>query len=651
MIQKNQRQIRIDLDQFKLYIRLKPDTELTLHFDSPSRRFYLSLIGLVVHEMKKRGKLETIPLRKHIDILALLNETAGGAAGSSKMGQLLPRIYRKWKDVLPDLENAPLFKVVGRKKRYDETMNRVYIFSEKEKDAWANLFEYKGSHENLRLKFSFDHLGSNLDDLVIVFNEHLKSSNEDAWDRFIEHLKLQDSTEKESLGPLTDARPWSRSATKLEIRRSGVWQWSALISLACLIVGSTLLGFWRFNVAIQHNKNAEMEQIPFRIPKKPSIAVLPFRNLSSKDGQDYFSDGLTEEIITVLSKVSQLFVIARNSIFSYKGKSIRLDKVSRELGVRYVLEGSVMIDGDLVRITAQLNDVIKGRNLWAEHYDRELHDIFTIQDDIALNILAALSYKLTGEEHIRLLSKSTKNIDAYLKVLEGCGYMYGGNVDAAMRYFDEAAVLDPNYTGVYSMRALAQLYNFIAGPRSTRWQSFVEAKINAKKCIELDDEFATCDMVMGQVHLVSREYTDALIRGKRAVESLPNSSIAAAGLASTLRILGRYDEAIREIEKALRLNPIRPIYELPILGTIYFEMGRHEDAIEACKKAIDLSPSNLEAYMVLVFAYCSEHRLQEARSAAQNILRLRPDFIAKDFQMLFPNKIEKDIDNIVDGIF
>ena len=138
MVEGTQKPIRIDLNQFKLHLYLKPEVELTLHFDSPSRRFYLSVIALLVHEMKKRGRITSIPLQDHLEVLALLNQTIGGTAGSSKKELLLPRIYRKWKDALPDLENAPLFKVVGRKKRYDELMGKVYQFSEGEKDNWAN---------------------------------------------------------------------------------------------------------------------------------------------------------------------------------------------------------------------------------------------------------------------------------------------------------------------------------------------------------------------------------------------------------------------------------------------------------------------------------------------------------------------------------
>jgi len=145
MVQKDKALIRIDLNQFKLHINVPERLNVSLHFASPSRKFYFSLIALVVREMKKQGRITSIPLEQHHDLLALLNETVGGGAGSSNIEQLLPRIYRKWKDALPDLEHGPLFKVLGRSKEYDDAVGKTYAFSEDEKDLWANLFEYKGS--------------------------------------------------------------------------------------------------------------------------------------------------------------------------------------------------------------------------------------------------------------------------------------------------------------------------------------------------------------------------------------------------------------------------------------------------------------------------------------------------------------------------
>ena len=179
--------MQIDLNEFKLHLHFKSQTKITLHFNSPSRRFYLSLIALVVHEMKKLGRIKSIPVADHLALLGLLNETIGGGAGSSDKENLSQRIYRKWKDVLPNLEEAPLFRVLGRKKEQEgEGITKTYSFKEVDQDDWANLFEYRGSEENVRLKFALDKIGINLNDTLIIFGDSLDG---DAWDQFISNLK------------------------------------------------------------------------------------------------------------------------------------------------------------------------------------------------------------------------------------------------------------------------------------------------------------------------------------------------------------------------------------------------------------------------------------------------------------------------------
>src|SRR5512139_3160807 len=213
MIESSKPSIQIDLAEFKLHLHLKNRIQLTLHFNSPSRRFYLSVIALVVNEMKKSGKIKSIPLQEHLDLLALLNESIGGAAGSSDKENLLHRIYTKWKDALPNLEEAPLFKVLGRKKKEegDGAIGKVYSFTDVEKDRWANLFEYMGSHENVRLKFAIDRIGGGLNETSIIFGDF---RNGEAWDQFIASLKKEEEKEEpapvgETVVPEPPAVPFS----------------------------------------------------------------------------------------------------------------------------------------------------------------------------------------------------------------------------------------------------------------------------------------------------------------------------------------------------------------------------------------------------------------------------------------------------------
>ena len=249
MVENSTPSIQIDLNEFKLHLHLKNKAPLTLHFDSPSRRFYLSLIALVVQDMKKAGRIKSISLQEHFDLLVLLNESIGGAAGSSEKENLLHRIYTKWKDALPNLEEAPLFKVLGRKKEEaDGTIGKVYPFTDAEKDGWANLFEYRGCNVNVRLKFATDKIGVGLDEVEIIFGD---SRNGEAWRHFIAGLKKG-----------------------------------------------------------QPEKPEPEEEVA--VPEKPAIAVLPFTNISGEKEQEYLCDGLAEGIIDSLSKSEHLLVIARN---------------------------------------------------------------------------------------------------------------------------------------------------------------------------------------------------------------------------------------------------------------------------------------------------------------------------------------------------
>jgi len=257
--------ITIDLNQFKLHIELKNRIELTLHFNSPSRRFYLSVIAVVVNEMKRQGKITSIPLEGHHDLLALLNETIGGSAGSSDKENLLVRIYKKWKDALPNLEEAPLFMVLGKKKGYEEGIGKTYRFSEAEKDNWANLFEYKGSHENVRLRFAIDRIGAGLDDVEITYEG---SSNTEAWEKFISSLKEKKAEPDKAVSeePEVAAPPLERRKTLLPIR----YRWPALIGAIIVVVGAAAIAIWGLYI----HDTPQPERIPPGKTPKEEVSLL-----------------------------------------------------------------------------------------------------------------------------------------------------------------------------------------------------------------------------------------------------------------------------------------------------------------------------------------------------------------------------------------
>ena len=268
---------------------------------------------------------------------------------------------------------------------------------------------------------------------------------------------------------------------------------NAILAAVAVIVVVAAVAVWHFYFRTPPIEPASVEKMAFKLPEKPSIAVLPFVNMSGDPNQEYFSDGVTEEIITALSKVPQLFVIARNSSFTYKGKPVKVQQVGRELGVKYVLEGSVRKAGDKVRITAQLVDAKTGHHLWAERYDRDLKDIFALQDDITKKVITALQVKLTQGETARLLGKGTKNLEAYLKAMKGLHHHHRFNKndnEMARRLYEEAIELDPKYANAYVLLAWTYYdeaqYRWPETPRI----SYEKAVELARKAISLDEQYA-----------------------------------------------------------------------------------------------------------------------------------------------------------------
>ena len=448
MIESSRPSIQIDLNEFKLHLHLKNRTQLTLHFNSSSRRFYLSVIALVVNEMKKVGKIKSIPLQEHLDLLVLLNESIGGAAGSSEKENLLHRIYRKWKDALPNLEEAPLFKVLGKRKEdADGASGKVYSFTDVEKDGWANLFEYMGSDENVRLRFAIDKIGVELNEASIIFED---SRNGEAWNQFISSLKNDQKEEpepvEETVVPEPPAVPFSPPQ-----KRKTSWLSGYRLILLVVVIGIVAVGIRKIYLSPAAMEVASAERMKYPLPDKPSIAVLPFMNMSEDPKQEFLCDGMTEEIITALTKVPRLFVIARNSTFGYKGKSVNVKQVAEELGVRFVLEGSLRRSGDRLRITVQLIDALSGHYVWAERYERDLKDLFAVQDEVTLKIIKAMQVKLTEGEEAILLQKwnCSENLDCFLMYLEAQKYNEQGTIEGynmTRRMAEEILALCPGHT-------------------------------------------------------------------------------------------------------------------------------------------------------------------------------------------------------------
>jgi adenylate cyclase len=633
--------IQIDLNEFKLHLNLKNRAQRTLYFDSPSRRFYLCVIALVVDEMKKLGKIKSIPLQHHLDLLALFNESIGGSAGSSDKGNLLPRIYRKWKNALPNLEEAPLFKVLGKKKEGgDGTTGKVYSFTDSEKDDWANLFNYMGSNENVRLKFAIDKIGISLIDTSIVFGD---SVNGDAWDRFVSSLKRTGPEEKTAVQYVVTEPPAVPLTPPQEQKTHWLNQYRWV--LLAVVIGIAAVGTMYWSTA--PTPVASLGKMKHPLPDKPSIAVLPFVNMSGDHEQEYFSDGISEEIITALSKLPDIFVIARTSTFTYKGKAVKVNQVAEELGVRYVLEGSVRRTGGKVRVAAQLIDALSGRHLWAERYERDLKDVFALEDEITLEIITALQVKLTSGEEARLVAKGTPNLEAYIKAMQLRQQhlrLTKEGQDAAKKLAEEVIALDPKYPSGYSFLAGIHCLDFILGLSDSPQQSLDKAKEMGEKALSLDDSSSQAHAVLANAYVFSGQHDRGVAEAEKAVALDPNSPYCLSILAWVYCHVGRPEEAVSLVEAAARLSPIPTPFQLSREALAYRMAGKYEKAIEAAKRAIKVEPKLVFPHFLLIASYIALGREEEARADVAELLGMYPKkYIESVFErMPFKNPAENN---------
>jgi len=395
--------------------------------------------------------------------------------------------------------------------------------------------------------------------------------------------------------------------------------------LILAIVAGGVIGW---NIYLQGSKKvapAAIDKMAFPLPDKPSIAVLPFDNMSGDPKQEYFGDGIAEEIITALSKSNDLFVIARNSSFTYKGKPVKVQQVSKELGVRYVLEGSFKRSGERLRITAQLIDTVNGQHLWAERYDRKLTDIFEIQDDITKRIIASLKVKLTMGELARVYAKGTNNLDAYLKVMQAWNYHMRFTKEdnyISRDLAEEGIAMDPQYGNAYVLLAATYMLDTFLGDIKNRKQNLAKAIEIAKKAVALEHGYA----MLGWLYSLTRQDDKAIAECKKAVELDPNSASYRAWYGAVLNKVGQYELAVQELEQSVRRDPMAGTWVLRFLGSAYSLTTRHEEAIATLKKAIQKAPNDYLSRLLMTRAYIFAGRQEEAQAEAAEVLRLNPEF-------------------------
>ena len=386
------------------------------------------------------------------------------------------------------------------------------------------------------------------------------------------------------------------------------------------------------------------------LPDKPSIAVLPFVNLSADPQQEYFSDGITNDIITDLSKFSSLFVIASNFVFAYKGKPVKIQNVGRDLGVRYVLEGSVQKVADKVRVNAQLIDATTGRHMWAERYERSLHDLFTVQDDIVQSIVGALAVKVAEVERERVMRKDTDSLEAYDYVLRGRAYLSritrSDNLEAR-KMFKRAIELDPNYAAAYV--GLGWTYRVAVGHGWTEFlnEALQKAQDLAEQALRLQDSADAHDL-LGSIYLVRGRYELASQELEHAIALNPNDSDSLAGLGSVMLYTGKTNEAVQAIETALRFNPAINTDFLYELGIAYYLQTQYGKAIEILERGKAKNPNYAFIHAVLAAAYAQVGRPADVTREAEMVRRLDPFFEVASFGTKFRN--HQDRERIAEGL-
>jgi adenylate cyclase len=421
------------------------------------------------------------------------------------------------------------------------------------------------------------------------------------------------------------------------------WQSVGIGLLVAVIVVVAALAVWRLYLRPPPREVASKEKMAFPLPDVPSIAVLPFVNMSKDPDQEFLCDGMTEDIITALSKVPRLFVIARNSTFTYKGKPVKVKQVSEELGVRYVLEGGLQRSGDRLRVTAQLIDALTGNHLWADRYEGDLKDIFALQDEITMKILTATRVKLTeggevltAEKYAEKYYRGKQGLDCYLKVMQASGYLGRGNVEGtnlARRMMEEVITMCPENPMGYINLGLAYQHDYWLG--NTKFpQETIEKGIElAQKGLAMDDSIGQGHGLLCILYSIKREYDKAIAEGERAVALNPGDFTVLAEYAESLIFAGRSEEAIPFLQNANRLNPFAGASFYLNFGRALRDAGRFEEAVTALKKAIQFAPDAIYPHMHLAATYSMMGREKEARAEVAEVLRINPkfslDFLAK----------------------
>ena len=386
---------------------------------------------------------------------------------------------------------------------------------------------------------------------------------------------------------------------------------------------------------------------------RASIAVLPFDNFGGDPEQLSLGEGLAENIISSLSKIHKMFVIARNSTFTYKGRPVKMQTVSKELGVRYVLEGSVLKSGSRVRITAQLIDATTGYHLWSEIYDRDLDDIFALHDEITLSVVTALQIKLTQGELARIRQRGTNNLRAWLLVNQSFEHLVRFTKDdneQARKLAEEAIALDPNYVEAYVRLGRTHLADFHAGWVANPDTSLQRSIELVQQALKLDETYPDTYHLLSAIYLYLKRHDDARLAVSKALDLSPNHSLAKANLGMILTYGGEPEAAINVFKEAMRLSPIYPDWFLSELARAYFLTGRYDEAIDALQLRLQRDPNSGEALILLAASESAAGRLDDAKDALGKFLEPRPTYTLSHYARGEFYKSPDDLKLVLDAL-
>jgi adenylate cyclase len=417
-----------------------------------------------------------------------------------------------------------------------------------------------------------------------------------------------------------------------------------------VVIGLIIYQFYVSRPAVEP---ASVEKMAYPLPEKPSIAVLPFNNLSGNPEDEFIADGISDSIITALSKTPKMFVISRNSTFTYKGKATKIQEVAEDLSVRYVLEGSLQKSNDQLRIHAQLIDAITGNHLWAEKYDRNVKDIFALQDDITMKIITALQVALSQGEQANITARGTDDLEAYLRFLQGQQQFLRNNREgdaAAQKIANEVISQEPTYPSGYYLLAQTHFRNVLTGASNDPKKSLGLAIKNAQKAISLDDSLANAHALLGFIFTMTRQYEKGIAAVDKALTLNPNSVDVYLWAGYVFTWVGKCEDAIKLLNKSIRLSPIPRIDTLFGLCIAYRDCERYEEGISPAKEAILREPDSLFAHTCLATCYALLGQNDEAQAAAAEVLRIDPKFSVENLEKRSPYKNPEDRKRLVGAL-